>query len=95
MQNLTKQLQISLEANMFPNISYIGHSILFYFEVKGIYQKNLEQFFFHLHHVNISISMALLQNTTKFGFVPICTKKKKVKEFRCKIIGKGWIMGIY
>ncbi len=31
---------------MFPNVSYVVHSILFYFEVEGIHQRNLGQSFF-------------------------------------------------
>jgi hypothetical protein len=42
----------------------------------------------------VSISMTLLQNTVIFGFIPIC-KENKVEECKCKIPGKGWILGVY
>jgi hypothetical protein len=56
--------------------------------------KKIKTIFFHLHHVNISICTAILQNTTKFGFVHICTQKK-VEECICRVPTRSWILGIY
>ncbi len=47
-----------------------------------------------LHHVTISISTTLLQNTTKFGFIFVC-REKKAQECRCKIPSRGWTLGTY
>jgi hypothetical protein len=35
-----------------------------------------------------------LLNTIKFGFIVVCNKSR-VEECRCKILSKGWILGIY
>jgi hypothetical protein len=78
---------------MFPNLDYFVHSVLFYFEIEKVPSKKNRIGILHLHHVTISISMILLLNTIKFGFVP-AYGKKKVEECGCKVPSRGWILGI-
>jgi hypothetical protein len=42
----------------------------------------------------ISISQALLLNTKRFGILPI-SREKIVEEYRCRVPGKGWVLGIF
>jgi hypothetical protein len=79
MQNLTRQPQISLEANMFPNISCVVHLVLFYFEVEGIFihtsSCHLEYLLYHFQ-LPIKSLMFLYFHIyrLKFGYA-ICVNK--------------------
>jgi hypothetical protein len=42
----------------------------------------------------ISISMTLLSNTIRFGFIHVCSKSS-VEECICKVPSGGWILSIY
>jgi hypothetical protein len=63
------------QLDMFPKVRYFVHSCEFYFEVEG-FNKYPKIKLFHLHHVTIFVSMTLLSNTIRVGFIPICQKKE-------------------
>ncbi len=77
MQNLTRQLQISLEADMFPNISCVVHLVLFYFEVEGIFihtsSSHLEYLLDHFSTSNWVINDSIFSYLSfKIGLCNMC-----------------------
>jgi hypothetical protein len=92
MQNLTRQLQISLEADMFPNISCVVHLVLFYFEVEGILihtsSSHLEYLLDHFSTSNWVINVSVFSYLSfKIGLCNMCQQtttcgRKKI----CKLL---------
>jgi hypothetical protein len=85
MQNYTKQLQICHQADIFLNVDYVVHSILFYFEVKGFHQRNLRQSLFNcIMSQYPRHSCKTPPNLDLYPFV-----KKRTQECKCRVLGRG------
>jgi hypothetical protein len=75
-------------------VGYDLHSVQVYFQATGFNSKKARIEIYRLQNVTISISMALLLNTIKFGFIPVCSKSRG-EDYRCRVPNEGWILGIY
>ncbi len=62
--------------------------------VEGFNSKKPKIEIFHLQNVAIFISTSLLLNAIRFGFILICNKSR-IEKCRCRLPGKGWILGVY
>jgi hypothetical protein len=92
MQNLTRQLQISLKADMFPNISCVMHLVLLYFEVEGILihtsSSHLEYLLDHFQLLIESLMFMYFQiYHLKWDYATCVNKLQHVVEKRiCKLL---------
>jgi hypothetical protein len=75
---------------IFPKWVMICIQCRFIFKLKGLIMIKISC----LQNLTISISPSLLSNTIRFGFILICSKSK-AEECRCRVLGKGWVLGIY
>jgi hypothetical protein len=81
--------------NMSPS-GHVPKRVLFWTFILVLYwgwkvpSKKIKIKLFHLHHITMSISTKLLQNTTRFGSVPVCKKKLKNVDVEFQVGVRYW-----